>query len=66
MKYLVLASLVLATFALVIVNAPSAEARRYCPLGGYCPPGTCVKFNPHKRVQYACVAANCSAANCSR
>lgn len=66
MKYLVLASLALATFTLVVINAPSAQARRYCPLGGYCPPGTCVKFNPHKRVQHACNAANCSAANCAR
>ena len=66
MKYVVLASLALATFTLVVINAPSAEARRYCPLAGYCPPGTCVKFNPRKRVQHACVAANCSAANCSR
>jgi hypothetical protein len=67
MKYLVRASLMLATFTLIIINAPSAEARRPCPHGGYCPPGTCVKFNPAAvRLQYACNVKNCSAANCPR
>jgi hypothetical protein len=65
MKYLVLVGLMLALFILIIVNAPSAEARRACPHGGYCQPGTCVKFNPAAhRLQYACNVKNCSAANC--
>lgn len=66
MKYLMFIGLALSTLTLVVINTAPAQARRYCPLGGYCPPGTCTKFSPHKRVQYACIVANCNAANCNR
>jgi hypothetical protein len=61
-----LAALVAAMFVVQAVNASPAQAMRYCPYGGYCRPGTCVKYQPHRRVQYACNVANCTAANCSR
>jgi hypothetical protein len=56
-------TLLLATLFVEAATTIPAEAQRYCPLGGYCPLGTCTKFNPWARVQYACVVANCSAAN---
>jgi hypothetical protein len=59
-------SLTLAGFLLATLFATPAEARRYCPRGGYCPIETCTKFNSWAPVQYACVAANCSAANSLR
>ena len=56
--------------AVVLANssmAPANAAMRRCPHGGYCLPGTCVKFNPGAaRLQYACNVKNCSAANCPR
>jgi hypothetical protein len=66
MRYGRLAALLAAMFILQAVNASPAQAMRYCPYGGYCPAGTCVKYQPYRRVQYTCKVANCSAANCSR
>ena len=66
MKYAMIAVLLVAGLTAELVRAEPAQARRYCPRGGYCPPGTCVKFNPWARVQYACNVANCSAAYCGR
>lgn len=66
MRYLILASVFLGTFMVAIgATAPANAAMRRCMHGGYCPPGTCVKFNPSGvRLQYACNVRNCSAANC--
>ncbi len=64
MRYGLLAALLAAMVILQTVNA--SQARRYCVYGGYCPAGTCLKYNPIRRVQYACNVANCSAANCPR
>jgi hypothetical protein len=66
MRYGLLAALLAATFILEAVNASPARAWRYCIYGGYCPTGTCLKYNPIRRVQYACNVANCRAANCPR
>ena len=68
MRYQILASLLLgALMAAISFTAPANAAMRRCPHGGYCPPGTCVKFNPAAaRLQYACNVRNCSAANCPR
>ena len=67
MRYGLLAALLAAMFIIQAVNAPTVQANRYCIRGGYCPPGTCLKYYPFRRVQYACnVAASCSAANCPR
>jgi hypothetical protein len=66
MKCLTLAGLLLATLSVAAATTTPVEARRHCPHGGYCPLGACTKFNPWARVQYACVVANCSAANCPR
>jgi hypothetical protein len=66
MKSLTLASLLLATLFVEAATTTPVQARRYCPYGGYCPSGTCNKFNPAHRVQYACNVASCSAANCAR
>lgn len=66
MKYLLLAGLLFATLFFEVVNTTPAQALRYCPHGGYCAPGTCTKYEPARRVQYACNIANCRAANCPR
>jgi hypothetical protein len=66
MRYLVLSELFFATLFFEAAHTTPVEARRYCPDGGYCHPGTCTKYNPGARIQYACKAANCSAANCRR
>jgi hypothetical protein len=64
MKYALLAGLVLVISLFAAADTASAKAIRYCLHGGYCLPGTCIKFEPARRVQYACNVANCSAANC--
>jgi hypothetical protein len=67
MKSLTLVGVLLATlFATATLTTTPVEARHYCPRGGYCPVGTCTRFNPWARVQYACVVATCTAANCER
>jgi hypothetical protein len=66
MRYALLGALVAAMFVFQAVNASPAQAMRYCLHGGYCPAGTCLKYQPFRRVQYACYVANCSAANCPR
>jgi hypothetical protein len=67
MKYASIAVLLLAGLAAELLSTEPVQAMRFCPRGGYCPPGTCLKFNPWARVQYACnVAISCSAANCRR
>jgi hypothetical protein len=66
MRYGLLAALVAAMFIVQAVNASPARAFPYCIRGGYCPTGTCVKYNPFRRVQFACNVANCRAANCPR
>jgi hypothetical protein len=67
MKYLGLAGIFFATLVFGVVNTTSVEATpRYCPNAGYCPPGTCMNFQPGVRGEYACNVANCSAANCRR
>jgi hypothetical protein len=69
MKYVVLAALILATMAFDAASPTFAQANgaRNCPHGGYCPPGTCAKFNSGRERgggSYACNVKNCSAANC--
>ena len=68
MKYLVRVGLLFAMLVFEVVNTIPVEAKalRRCPHGGYCLPGTCTRFTPGDRVQYACNVANCSAANCGR
>jgi hypothetical protein len=66
MKSVTLAGLLLATLFAAAATTTPVETRRYYPRGGYCPVGTCTKFNPWAQVQYACVVANCGAANCGR
>jgi hypothetical protein len=65
-KSLTLVGLLLATLFVEAAPTIPAEARHYCPRGGYCPLGTCTKFDPWARVQYACIVANCSADSCQR
>ncbi len=65
-KSLLPVGLLLATLFAAAATTTPVETRRYCPRGGYCPIGTCTKFNPWAQVQYACIAANCSAADCPR
>ncbi len=66
MRYTMFATVLFGAFMVVIsATAPANAAMRRCPYGGYCPPGTCVKFNPSgHRLQHACNVKNCSAANC--
>jgi len=64
MKCAVCAILVVATTLGAGIDTTWAKALRRCSYGGYCPPGTCEKFTPGRRVQWACNVANCSAANC--
>jgi hypothetical protein len=67
MKYAIIAAMVLITAPAQLVGTNPVQPVRYCPRGGYCPPGTCLKFNPWARVQYACnVAVSCGPANCRR
>lgn len=67
MKHLLTAAVLSAMLFVAVVNTTPVQAMRYCPRGGYCLPGTCLKFNPWARVQYACnVAISCRAANCRR
>jgi hypothetical protein len=66
MKRTMIAALLLVGLSVQLASTDPVQARRYCPQGGYCPPGTCVKFNPWARHQHACNVASCSAANCSR
>jgi hypothetical protein len=63
MKYLLLAAALAAATLIEVAGSVPAAAARYCPHGGYCPPGTCTKFNGGK---YACHVKNCSANNCLR
>lgn len=66
LKYCALAGLTLAVVFCAALDTTWAKALRRCSHGGYCPAGTCEKFNPARRVQWACNVANCSAANCPR
>jgi hypothetical protein len=66
MKYALFALLVLSVSLAGGMDTTWAKALRRCPLGGYCPTGTCNKWAPAHRVQWACNVNNCSAANCPR
>jgi hypothetical protein len=44
----------------VIPPLDLAQARKYCPNGGYCAPGSCAQNGG----RYACKAAKCSPKNC--
>ena len=67
MRYEPLAAIVAAMFVSQVMIASPTQAMRYCPHGGYCPPGTCAGWQPYSRVQYVCNVANCRAsANCPR
>jgi hypothetical protein len=66
MKYALRVGLAVAVSMFAAADTAPAKAMRYCPYGGYCLRGTCLKFDPASRVQYACNVANCSTANCPR
>jgi hypothetical protein len=61
MKYFIFAGWLLAALAFDAGLSSSDAGLRNCPHGGYCPPGSCAKFNG---VRYACNVKNCSPKNC--
>ena len=54
--------LLAAALAAVLVIPPlnMAQAKKYCPNGGYCRPGSCAQDGGH----YACKINKCSPKNC--
>jgi hypothetical protein len=66
MKYLLLSGLLFAAQVFEAVNTTPVEAQGGCPHRGYCPPGTCMNFQPGPYGEFACDVSKCSATNCTR
>jgi hypothetical protein len=62
MKYM-FAGLLLGVVCAGLVASTTAEARRACPRGGFCRPGTCAEWD---HGNWACDVRNCGAAHCRR